>query len=222
MRNVRSKPGAAVAACGLLVLLSVTADAGPPLICHPLEAGSATLLPWGAGSGWNTPDRRYEVRDLTDDMLTLLSSDAPLLARMENLRRATIYGAERPKTAAALLEALLARIPAGAHARSPDAALAWFDAGYLIEAYRQMAMIDRHDLLASVSIPSSLRAEVDDLNGYRMLGKALEFGGADAEIEFARSMMTPDAAAAAEHRRQASAGAPSGSLLARNLAAYSY
>jgi hypothetical protein len=222
MRKVRSKPLAAVAACGMLVLLSCPADAGPPLICHPLQAGSAALLPWGTGGGWNTPDRRYDARNLMNDTLTLLSSDASLLARMENLRRATIYAADRPKTAAALLEALLARIPAGAHAPSPDAALAWFDAGYLIEAYRQMAMIDHHDLLAIVSMPSSVRAEVDDLDGYRMLGKARELGGADAEIEFAQSMMTLDAAAAAEHRRQASARAPSGSLLARNLAAYSY
>ena len=216
MRDVSLNPIFAFAA---LVLLSATADAGPPLICHPLETGSAKLLPWGAGRGWNTPDRSYDVGRLARDTLELLSNDAPLLARMENMRRATIYAADRPETAAALLEALLARVPAGAG--GPDDALAWFDAGYLIETYRQMAMIDGQDLLASIDTPSGVPAEVNDLDGYRMLGKALELGGADAEIEFARSMMTRDAAAAAEHLRQASARASGGSLLARNLAAYS-
>lgn len=216
MRNVRLNP---ICAFAVLVLLCATADAGPPLICHPLETGSAKLLPWGAGRGWNTPGRSYDVGRLARDTLELLSNDAPLLARMENMRRATIYAAGRPETGAALLEALLARVPAGAG--SPDDALAWFDAGYLIETYRQMAMIDGQDLLASIDTPSGVPAEVNDLDGYRKLGKALELGGADAEIEFARSMMTRDAAAAAEHWRQASARAPGGSLLARNLAAYS-
>ena len=210
---------AAVAACALFLMIS-RAEAGPPLICHPLTAGSAELLRWGGGHDWNSPDRAYNVEQLTADALRLLSSDAPLLARMENLRRAAIYATSRPETAAALLEALLARIPSGAP--GPEDALAWFDAGYLIEAYRQMAMIDGQDLLASTPTPSSSHAEVNDLDGYRMLGKALELGGANAEIEFARSMMTRDAAAAAEHWRQASARAPSGSLLARNLAAYGY
>lgn len=27
--------------------------AGPPLICHPIEIGTARSLPWSAAKGWN-------------------------------------------------------------------------------------------------------------------------------------------------------------------------
>ena len=219
MRIVERRTIAIFAAAIALLLQSRAADAGPPLLCHPLEVGAAELLPWGSGDGWHTPNRHYDLASLPTDMLRLLSSDAPLLARMENLRRATIYAAERPKVAVALLEALLARVTAGG-TLDAQGALAWFDAGYLIETYRQQSMIDSRHLLAEIDVPASEYAELDDLDGYRMLGRVLELTEADAEIEFARSMMTRDAQAAADHRRQAQAGAPLGSLLARNLATY--
>jgi hypothetical protein len=52
-----------------------------------------------------------------------------------------------------------------------------------------------------------------------MVKKALTVGGQNPEMEFAASLMR-DGAAGAEHRRRAAAGAPAGSLLAKNLAAH--
>ena len=68
------------------------AFAGPPLICHPFVVDSASpLLPWAAGREWRLPHPDYDVASLTADTLALLSVDAPIPSRMENLRRATIY-----------------------------------------------------------------------------------------------------------------------------------
>lgn len=43
-------------ALGFLFTVAAAAEAGPPLICHAFDAGSSTLLPWGQGPGWDTPD----------------------------------------------------------------------------------------------------------------------------------------------------------------------
>src|SRR5262245_39049575 len=111
--------------------LASAALAGPPLICHPFttDAG-APLLPWADGTNnWHSPDPAYDRAGLVADTLALLSADAPILDRMENMRRATVYADENPRVAAELLRAVVARTktkPADAHAE----ALAWFDAGY--------------------------------------------------------------------------------------------
>ncbi len=63
---------------------------------------------------------------------------------MENLRRATIYAARDRKAAAELMSALMKRAEAGG---SRDA-LAWFDAGYLVESYRQASHIYKWDMLS--------------------------------------------------------------------------
>ena len=117
------------AAAAIALALAAAAEAGPPLICHQFDAGKAPLLPWAAtGQGWNTPDRSYAIKNLTSDMLRLLSPDAPILARMENMRRAAIYAGQDERVAAELLTAVLARVQADAgKGRDP---LAWFDAGY--------------------------------------------------------------------------------------------
>ena len=188
----------------LAVLLAVSraATAGPPLICHPFDAGSAAVLPWGQGPGWNTPDRSYDVERLTADTLRLLSPDAPVLARMENLRRATIYASKDRRLAAELLAAVLAKAMSAAAERPRDP-LAWFDAGYVLESYRQASVIHRR--------------EVPEIDGFRLVEKALELAGSNAEMEFAASLMKEGAAADA-HRQRAVAGARPGSLLAKNLA----
>src|SRR5262245_58473007 len=83
----------------VFVAMSGTAWAGPPLICHPFDAGSSVLLPWGSGSGWSSADTSYDVQRVVADTLRLLSPNAPILARMENMRRATIYAGKDPKVA---------------------------------------------------------------------------------------------------------------------------
>jgi hypothetical protein len=190
-------------ALGLVLSIAGVAEAGPPLICHPFDAGAAQLLPWGQGQGWNTPDRSYDVRQLTADTLRRLSPDAPILARMENLRRATVYAGGDRQVAAELLSALVAR------AQSPEGsrdALAQFDAGYLVESYRQASHIYKWDMLTTAE-----RA------GYLLVTRAITLSGGNPEMEFAASLMK-DGPAGAEHRRRAMAGAKAGSLLAKNLA----
>ena len=121
-RRVRTTAAAAV-----VLAFAAMAEAGPPLVCHQFDAGNAALLPWASsGQGWNTPDRSYDVRNLAADTLELLSPDAPILARMENMRRAAIYAGQDERVAADLLTAVLARAQADAgRGRDP---LAWFDA----------------------------------------------------------------------------------------------
>jgi hypothetical protein len=193
-----------VAASAVFAMMSGTAEAGPPLICHPFDAGSAPLLPWGPGPGWNSPDRSYDLQRLTADTLKLLTPSTPVLARMEIMRRATIYAGQDQKVAAALMKALQDR----AKALPPDSrdASAWFDAGYLVETYRQNEGAAGWKMLAG--------SEVD---GYAYVKKALQLAGPNAEMEFAASLMT-QGSGAAEHRRRAAAGASAGSLLAKNLA----
>jgi hypothetical protein len=182
---------------GLLLLMPAASEAGPPLICHPFQTDGAALLPWGDGSSWNTPDRNYNVRNLTQDTLRLLSPTSPVLARMENLRRATIYAARDRNAADQLLAAVVAR------AESPQAGpQALFDAGYLIESYKQAVH------LHGGAAPTR--------DGYTMVRRAIAVSPESAEMEFAASLMTQGSVSDA-HRRRAQAGASAGSLLARNL-----
>jgi hypothetical protein len=214
-RTLFSRPAAAALA---VLICAGNAYAGPPLICHQFDAGGAPLLPWSAApAGWNAPDRSYDVARLTADTLRLLTPDAPILARMENLRRATIYAGKDERVAAELLRAVLTRAQADAgQGRDP---LAWFDAGYLIESYRQATHIYKWDMLEPAEKHAwTLRAEPRGVDGYAMVKKALSLRP-DAGMEFAASLMK-DGSVGAEHRRRAAAGAPAGSLLAKNLAAH--
>src|SRR5258708_18201200 len=74
---------------------------------------------------------------LTRDTLAILDSNTPVLVGMETLRRATIYARQGPQVAKGLISRLQARAANSDAARHPDA-LAWFDAGYLAEAYKQL------------------------------------------------------------------------------------
>jgi hypothetical protein len=198
------------------MVVATTAEAGPPLICHQFETGSAKLLTWGQGSGgWNTPDRSYDVKRLTADTLALLSPDAPVLARMENMRRATIYASQDERIAAELLAAVMQRAQADtAKGRDP---LAWFDAGYLVESYRQASHIYKWDMLNPGEKSAwKLRAEPNGVDGYTFVKKALSLLGTNPEMEYAASLMK-EGPVSAEHRRRALAGAAAGSLLAKNL-----
>jgi hypothetical protein len=212
----------ALVTAGALAGFAPAALAGPPLICHPFVTDAAApMLPWVPSRNWHSPDAGYDVARLTADTLRLLSADAPILSRMENMRRAAIYAERDLEIAAALLTALLDRT------RNPrgDAralALAWFDAGYLLETYRQLDLIYRHEMRPGhgrpVTMVSAAHAHVD---GYALVQKALAQAPASeiAAIEFAASLMTQQTLAAA-HREQAKSAAAPDSLLARNLAVF--
>jgi hypothetical protein len=193
-----------------VVSAAVPALAGPPLICHPFETRAGALLPWNAGgakTNWNAPLASYDTARLVDDVMTLLDGDSPVLTRMENLRRATIYAQKDPVLARRLLDAVTSR-KGGPQAR--------FDAGYLIESYKQAASIrDGKGQQAWAAVDQAI-----DVDGYRMVRNAMASNATpNAEMEFAASLMT-QGATSAEHRARASAGATNGSALAINLARY--
>lgn len=205
----RSLIALAVVAC-----FAAPALAGPPLICFPFQTESGKLINWGAGSGWNTPDRSYDITHLIADTSAVLTTDAPILTRMENMRRATIYAMRDPAIAQQLLKTVMAR----ALATTSDSR-AWFDAGYLIESYKQAVHLRNNgkpELRAWAAVDETLR-----FDGYNWVKKAMSMTGPSAEMEFAASLMTQGSVAAA-HRAKAVASAPKGSLAARNIAAIAF
>ena len=130
------------------------------------------------------------------------------------MRRATIYAMRDPAIAQELLKTVMAR----ALATTSDGR-AWFDAGYLIESYKQAVTC------ASTTSPSCAAwAAVDEtirVDGYNWVKKSMAMSAPSAEMEFAASLMTQGSLANA-HRAKAVAAAPKGTVLARNLAALAF
>lgn len=185
-------------AVALLVAVPAISEAGPPLICHPFKTPDARLLTWGTGEGWNTPDQRYDVQRLTADLLGLLTPETPVLARMENMRRAAIYAGRDAAVARQLLQAVVAR---AAGDGAPASAL--FDAGYLIESYKQAAHLHN--------------GPPPTQDGYAMVVRAIAGSPSGRpEMEFAASLMTKGEQAQG-HLRRARAAASSAPLLAANI-----
>ena len=202
------------AAIAAVVCFASPALAGPPLICHPFEIESGKLIAWGSGPGWNTPDRSYDIKKLVADTNSVLTADAPILTRMENMRRATIYAMRDPIVAHELLKTVMARALA-----TTNDSRAWFDAGYLIESYKQAAHLreDRKpELRAWAAVDETTRVD-----GYNWVKKAMSMTAPSAELEFAASLMTRGSVATA-HRAKAIATAPKNSQLAKNLASSAF
>jgi len=193
-------------ALSMAVLLGFTtlAQAGPALICHPIEIGQAKSLPWVDFNHRRSTD--YDLKNLSRDALAILDSETPVLVRMETLRRATIYARQDPQAAKELITRLLSRARNSDAAGRPDA-LAWFDVGYLAEAYKQWMGQGEPNPAAG-------------LDGYSWVRKAIRLRGSDPEMEFAAAMITlagPDGAHR-DHLQKAMAGAKHDPLLAHNLA----
>lgn len=156
----------------LLALPATPAVAGPPLLCHPFDPGRSPVLPWAAAPSWKAPDPAYDRSRLVADVLRLLAPDAPVLARMENLRRATIYAATDRGVADALLAALLARTRTAGGGESRDP-LAWFDAGYLVESYRDAFLVYEWDMLSREERGRWAIDRAPTLDGQAMVRRAL-------------------------------------------------
>ena len=129
------------------LLITASAQAGPPLICHPYAIGAAKSLPGGSSGHWLGIEKSYDRKNLVRDTLALLTPEMPILVRMETLRRATIYAtsemrgwgkdaytAEDRQLSAALLTALRDRTKTESES---SRALALFDAGFFAETLRQ-------------------------------------------------------------------------------------
>jgi hypothetical protein len=187
-----------------LILAAGTAFAGPPMICHSYVTGDEPSLPWGADkNSWNNPDPKYETARLAGDTLRLLDADMPLLTRMETLRRATVYASKNAAAGLELASRLMARALAS-EVKGQSNGLALFDAGYFIESMKQMSHISKSNALA-------------DIDGYDLARRSLPVLQDKPVAEYALGLMRSSSTWPNEHIRRAVAGAPEGSLLARNL-----
>ncbi len=214
--------GLSLAVFALLVVFPQSVLAGPPLICHPFKIGDAKSLPWNEAA--QGPKADYEVGRLVGDTLALLTPDAPIIVRMETLRRAMFYAAKHQHVAGELLERLRARA-LEAEAKGKPNALAAFDFGYLVERYRQAVPMFEHKLIEGTrESASGLANFVAALDGYNWVTKAIRLRGGDPEMEFAAALMTERGGQKGhrEHVGKAAAGAKEGSLLARNLASHGF
>src|SRR4030095_7665112 len=101
------------------------------------------------------------------------------------------------------LSAVLARALAATAGGSPSAD-ALFDAGYLIESYKQAASLHKTSLLAD-STPNRWWLRNDAAgDGYTMVTRAIALAGDNPEMEFAASLMKSGAIADAHRQRAAS------------------
>ena len=196
--------GRILSALALVVTLAAPALAGPPLVCFPFDIGTAKSLPWDSnGHTWKGARANYDLSRLTGDTLALLPPATPVIVRMETLRRAAIYASQDAAVARALLTTMMDR----AKAKGSDP-IAAFDAGYLVETYKQIAPIS-----------AATGALASGIDGYAMVEASLRAGQKDPAIEFAAAMITLDGRRAryADHVRVARAGAAADQLLALNL-----
>jgi hypothetical protein len=202
--NSRLSWGLAINIVAILIGLTASAQAGPPLICHPVEIGQAKSLPW---IDWNRKGSgTYDLKNLTQDTEVILGSNTPVLVRMETLRRATLYARLDQQVAKELLARLYARAT-NSDAEGHSDPLAWFDVGYLVATYKQW-------------IPQGESNPATGLDGYGWVKKALGLRGQDPEIEFAAALITLAGPGGdhQDHVRKAIAGAKDDPLLAQNLA----
>jgi len=181
--------------------------AGPPLICHPVAIGQAKSLPW-VDLNYHKGDGSYDLQNLTRDTLAILDANAPVLVRMETLRRATIYAHQDPQVAKELLTRLHARAVNSADDKL--GALAWFDVGYLAETYKQWMGRGEPNPAAG-------------LDGYSWVSKAISLRGEDPEMEYAAALiaLTGPKGDYHEHYEKAMAGSKNDPLLAQNMASFS-
>ena len=186
--------------------LAAPVFAGPPLLCFPFETGGAKTLPMKGGD-WKTVDAQYEVSHLIADTLALLTSSTPVVARMETIRRATIYASTHPPLAAELLAVIQAR----AASRTGNVAAAALDFGYLVETYKQAAYM--------FSTPVQ---GLDAIDGYQLVLKAAALQN-DPAMEFAAAVIAQGSATAAlraesrAHLDRAIAGAKSDAVLSASV-----
>jgi hypothetical protein len=204
----------ATAAALAALLIARPALAGPPLLCHPFDIGTARSLPWNGTTSWFHGDAGYDLARLTDDVEALLTPSTPIIVRMETLRRAAIYASRDGQVASRLLGALNARARPAEKSGKADA-LALLDVAYVTEAFRQMTRLEGEFRGRA----PMLRALVGTSDGYVLVKKALEVRPDDPALEFAAALIAADKDRTAyqDHARKARAGANRDGLLARNI-----
>lgn len=192
-------------AISALMFIARALLAGPPLVCHNFDIGSAKSLPW-VSHNWNlSGSETYDTSKLASDTLAILAADRSVIVHMETLRRAALYARKDPAAA----KELLTKITMGSKSANSDEtrALTYFDTGYLAEVYKQW-------------LGDSSRNPATSLDGYALIEEAVRLRGSDPQMEFAAALVTLSGPTAEHeaHTRRAITGAKNDPLLARNLA----
>jgi hypothetical protein len=207
-------PHRVLTAFALALAVAAPALAGPPLLCHPFDIGTARSLPWDGKAGWSHGRSDYPLAQLVGDTEAILQPATPVLVRMETLRRAAIYASQDAAVASALLEKLSAKARTGGSRADTLAAL---DAAYLTEALRQITMLGQSSEFRD-RIPGVTRALAGH-DSAPFITQAVRARPSDAAVAFAAALITMgrDRQASGVYAAQARAGAAQDPLLARNL-----
>ena len=213
----RRSRSSAIAVLAVLAL-ALPAIAGPPLLCHPFDIGSAKSLPWDGTRAFWQGRADYRLENLVADTEALLTPSTPVIVRMETLRRAALYASADGEVAHRLYAKLGERLRASQKPGGRPDDLALFDFGYLTETYRQIAELDR-GMSEFRGRGPALREAIGSADGYSMIKKTLGQPSTDPAMEFAAALMTGrrDDGAYRAHAERARAGASRDALLARNI-----
>jgi hypothetical protein len=206
MKIHRSKLLRFSAILATLLFIATVVLAGPPLICHTFDIGSAKSLPW-ISHNWNLSGAEtYDTSKLASNTLAILAADKTVIVHMETLRRATLYARKDPAAAKELLTKITMGTKIAAPQSDEERALTFFDTGYLVEAYKQWL--------------GDSRNPATGLDGYALIKEAIQLRGNDPQMELAAALVTLSGPAAEHqaHAQKAIAGAKNDPLLARNLA----
>jgi len=200
------------------LLFSAAAFAGPPLLCHPFDTAGAPSLAWG-GKGWNQARSDYDLSKLVANVSALLTPETPVIARMETLRRASIYASRDGAVARDLAASLDARL---ARASTPDArALALFDAGYYAETLQDIVRLQGYDMPGvGRADTAALRAILAQGDGSAKIDQALKLRPNDPGMNFAAALVASAdqrQADVAAHTRLARARIGRDRLVAMNI-----
>jgi hypothetical protein len=199
---------------GLVLAIAAPVLAGPPLLCHPFDIGTAQSLPWNGTNGWFQGRANYPIKQLVTDTEAILQPGTPVVVRMETLRRAAIYASQDPAVASALLDRLSEKARTNSNASN---ALPALDAAYLIEALHQITMLgqsaDFRDRIPGVTRVLAAR------DATPFVEQAVRARPDDPAIAFAAALISlgTDRHAYERYAARARAGAAQDALLARNL-----
>ncbi len=198
-----------------LLTLAMPALAGPPFICHPFDIGDAKSLPWGALNNYLAMRDDYDFRNVVADTEKLVTPSTPTIVRMETMRRAAVYASRDRAVARQLIEFVMGRANSLKDPGSRES-LAWFDAGYVIEALSELEQVGHYEKQLR-GLETVLAGLTDSLNGRALIEKSAAVRPDDASIEFALGLISR---APESDRRFARARVASrqDALLANNLA----
>jgi hypothetical protein len=206
----------AVLSTTLVAALATPAVAGPPLLCHPYEIGDARSLPWDGSRGWLGDLPGYGLDRLLADTEALLTPSTPVIARMETLRRASLYASRDRAVASQLLTRLLARVNAAELKGAPDP-MALLDAAYVTGAFHEISMLGRDAAFRSRA--AAARDALGNADAYALIQRSIAARPDDAALHFAAALIASgrDRRAYLQHARRARDGATTDALLARNI-----